>query len=104
MALTRGCYRRTRYSCAAWPFPSLSWVRPACGAGVALSLAMFCSMVPASGWPVCSAPNPQDGPDAGMRCHRYGSPYRLRPLFIRYISPSIFDSMGIYFPCWRSTP
>lgn len=98
MALTRGVLSENPVLLCGLALPIAIMGTTSLRSGVALSLAMFCSMVPAM-WVACVF-SPQIPKMARMPACVVTAMAALQvaALFIRYISPSIFDSMGIYFP------
>lgn len=104
MALTRGVLSENPVLLCGLALPIAIMGTTSLRSGVALSLAMFCSMVPAM-WVACVF-SPQIPKMARMPACVVTAMAALQvaALFIRYISPSIFDSRGFTSPCWRSTP
>ena len=98
MALTRGVLSENPVLLCGLALPIAIMGTTSLRGGLALSLAMFCSLLPAM-WVSCVF-SPQIPPMARTPVCVVTAMAALQvsALFIRYISPSIFDSMGIYFP------
>lgn len=98
MAMTRGVFAENPVLFGGLALPLVVAATTSLKNGVALSFGMLLSMVPAM-WVACvfgpQIPKMARIPACAVTAM---AAIQVAALFIRYLSPSIFDSMGIYFP------
>ena len=98
MALTRGVFQENPVLAFGLALPIVVVASTSLKNGVALSFAMMLSLIPTC-WVACVfGPQLPEMARTPVYAIVTMAAVQLSALFIRYLSPSIFDSMGVYFP------